>query len=480
MALVDSGRAIGAVSRLLQNRLTTALGATPSSVNVSIGGLGPSTQSNPRVNLFLYEVELDGHLRNVTLDEGQPPPLWLVLHYLMVAFDADSASDSDAAQNILGEAMSALQALNFFTLDGLFGGSDIVAPLNSNPDSIKVTFDSATPDLLSKLLLQRADEPYPCATAFQVRPVMIAPAEPTAYSLLVGVDYTTNSIPGQAAVHVPVLPSLGPAVSRVEPEEFETGTSVTIYGNDLNASGIAIQFGGVEFSATAQRSDRLTFVVDPFIDNGQEISAGSHPLAVTQLLPSGRRRSSNLLVAGLLPRLSSAIATNVLIAGTPAPPSSVVGVITLHGFLLGTDGDDIYAALFRDGAVVQMYDAFVTQSDQQQLRFTIPTEKAVAQGEYRLILRVNGRQARTSPTVVLTSRPACPLGIRRRWPGCNRSRCGCVAKYPGNGTSAAFPNQLTAGWCQVTDHRLRSKVSTCCVTGILAAPTSRATSLPPI
>ena len=98
-------------------------------------------------------------------------------------------------------------------------------------------------------------------------------------------------------------------------------------------------------------------------------------------------------MAGLLPRLSSAVATNVVLAPDPAPTSFVVGVITLNGFLLGTDRDDIYAALFRDGAVVQMYDAFQTQADGHQLRLTIPVDKAVAQGEYRLILRVNGRQA---------------------------------------------------------------------------------------
>jgi predicted phage tail protein len=39
--------------------------------------------------------------------------------------------------------------------------------------------------------------------------------------------------------------------------------------------------------------------------NGATISAGNHPLAVVQTLPNGKRRSSNLLSAGLTPRVTA-------------------------------------------------------------------------------------------------------------------------------------------------------------------------------
>src|SRR5829696_8809466 len=129
MALMDTGRAIGAVTRLVQSRLVEALSVVPADAipiaRVSVGRPEPSAgaASERRLNLFLYEVGVDGHLRNVTLDDGQPPPLWLSLHYLLTSFDKDGESDTIEAHEIMGEAALALQALNFFSLDGAPGPS---------------------------------------------------------------------------------------------------------------------------------------------------------------------------------------------------------------------------------------------------------------------------------------------------------------------------------------------------------------------
>jgi len=50
-------------------------------------------------------------------------------------------------------------------------------PLRDNPNELKITFDAATVELLSKLM-QGPDQRYRCSAAFQVRPVLIVPAEP--------------------------------------------------------------------------------------------------------------------------------------------------------------------------------------------------------------------------------------------------------------------------------------------------------------
>jgi hypothetical protein len=411
MALVDSGRAIGAVTRLLQERIQTAmvgLSAPMVPINdVTIGHPEPltSTAARRRVNLFLYEVEHDGHLMNLSLDEGQPAPLWLVLHYLLTAFDQDGLSDTAEAYDILGEAAGVLHGLNFFPLQGL-PALTVVNPLEDTPDRLKLTFDEATSDLVSRLT-QGSEEHYRCSLAFQVRPVMIAPAEPPSYSLLVGVDYTTGTIPGEDAVHVPVIPSMGPSIASIEPAEFAAGAEVTVEGADLHLAGLAAKLGPVELPVTSQRVDRLTFRVLPELEDGDRISAGSHPLAVTQQLPTGRRLSSNMVVAGLLPRVVDAVPSGVVRIRPADPASPVRGLITITGFLLGTAEDEVYAALYRDSGVVQMYDDFDRPlpgpgvTPQAELRLNMPAAKAVPPGEYRLILRVNGRQARNSPQVVL-------------------------------------------------------------------------------
>jgi Pvc16 N-terminal domain len=204
MALANTGRAIGAVTQTLRERLTTAMGAAVSQVSVGRPEPPGGNTQGSRLNLFLYEVHVDEFLRNESLDEGQPPPLWLVLSYLITAFDESGESDSIDAHSILGAGMRALQAANY--LQPTIGTTD---PLRDNPNELKVTFDATTVDLLSKLM-QGPDMKYRCSAAFQVRPVLIAPAEPPAYAQLVGVDYTAGSaLIGEKGIHIPVQPSLG-------------------------------------------------------------------------------------------------------------------------------------------------------------------------------------------------------------------------------------------------------------------------------
>ncbi|HET9701876.1 MAG TPA: Pvc16 family protein, partial [Burkholderiales bacterium] len=83
MALSDSLEAIGAVSELLQTRLQAA-----TKVSVDVGRPeSAAAGSGRKLNLFLYRLGHDGSLRNVSLDRGQEPPLWLTLHYLLTAFE---------------------------------------------------------------------------------------------------------------------------------------------------------------------------------------------------------------------------------------------------------------------------------------------------------------------------------------------------------------------------------------------------------
>src|SRR5439155_4421620 len=212
MALLNTSKAIGAVTRTLRERLTTALGNSVDLVTVGRPEPGAQVSQVSRLNLFLYELHVDEFLRNESLDDGQPPPLWLVLHYLVTAFDSAGESDNEDAHEILGAGMRALHAMNF--LQPTVGTTD---PLRENPNHLKVTFDNAGVELLSKLM-QGPDMKYRCSTAFQVRPVLIAPAEPPSYSQLVGINYQAGGIViGEKGIHIDVVPSLGATLTSVTP-----------------------------------------------------------------------------------------------------------------------------------------------------------------------------------------------------------------------------------------------------------------------
>src|SRR5260370_37918719 len=113
MALASTSRAVGAVTQTLRERLTALLGADVNQVTVGRPEPPAGNILGSRLNLFLYEIHVDEYLRNESLDDGQPAPLWLVLHHLITAFDENGESDNIEAHDILGAGMRALHAINF-------------------------------------------------------------------------------------------------------------------------------------------------------------------------------------------------------------------------------------------------------------------------------------------------------------------------------------------------------------------------------
>jgi hypothetical protein len=399
MALANSINAIGAVTDLLTQRLKER---TTPQLDVTVGRPEPDSPSvAPRLNLFLYEVQFDASLKNVPLDEGQRPPLWLVLKYLMTAYDDDGKnSETVRAYENLGNGMRTIQQLNFLTLEGLTSPG-LVDALSDNPEDLKITFDDAPTDLLSKVM-QGSDEKYRLAVAFQVRPVMIAGGELPSYALLVGVNYDTAppSIIGEAGIQIPVTPSLGSTITEVSPATFDRGDTVTVKGDDLQMGNLSIKFGPIELPITMQRPDRLQFVVRPDIATPQVISAGSYPLAVSQLLPTGRRRNSNTLIGNLRPVIGSValFGATSTVAAAPPPVGWKFATIDVTGELLGrNDVDDFYLSLYQNGKTFALLDAQDDQSPpgapQTQRRFQMAESDAVPPGRYMAIYRVNGQQA---------------------------------------------------------------------------------------
>jgi hypothetical protein len=398
MALAGSIGAIGAVTDVLTLRLKET---TTPQLDVTVGRPEPDTPpAGARLNLFLYEVQFDASLKNVPLDEGQRAPLWLVLKYLMTAFDDDGKStETIRAYENLGNGLRALQRLNFLSLDGL--SATLTDSLSDNPEDLKITFDEAPTELLSKVM-QGADEKYRVSVAFQVRPVMIAGGELPSYALLVGVNYDAAppTVIGEKGIQIPVIPSLGSTITEVKPASFDRGETVTIKGNDLHLAGLSIMFGPIELPVTMQQPDQLQFVVRPEIATPAVISAGSYPLSISQLLPTGRRRASNALIGNLRPIISNValVGAASTVATAPPPVGWKFATIDITGELLGRDDtDDFYLSLYQSGKTFAMLDAQDDRSPaaapQTQRRFQMNQSEAVPPGRYLAIYRVNGQQA---------------------------------------------------------------------------------------
>ena len=380
MSLSDSQRAIGAVSELLRTRVSMRL----SNMQVTVGRPEDATKSaGPKLNLFLYRIGFDGFLRNAALDPGQQPPLWAVLYYLLTAFDESRESDSSIAHALLGRGLIALQELNFLRPD---------APeLTKNPEPLKITFDEADVELLSKVM-QGTDERYRVSAAFQVRPVMIMADQPASYAPLVKtVGPPLLNPPPYDQAGVQVLPNLGPRLEEVSPDRFAAPATLTLSGYDLG--GVDQVFvGPVSFPATAAPEGNVTAAIPANV----ALSAGSYPVTVTRPLDSGHTISSNALLIHLVPKITG-VSRGALIKMPGADPR-LFGTLTLTGERLGGPDDSIFIAFYGNGAVRLTLEAQGVAA-QTSLSVTLSASNPLDPGAYLIILRVNGEQPDDAPSV---------------------------------------------------------------------------------
>lgn len=373
MALADSRSAIGAVGQMLQAQLA---GSTSVGI-IDVGRVEDAAASDgPKFNLFLYQVNIDGYLRNTPLDAGQRPPVWLALHYLLTAFDVGRDSDSVDAHNLLGEGMLALEELNY--------QRPTSAALADNPEPLKITFDPSDVELLSKVM-QGTDERYRVSTAFQVRPIMIAPSKPPSYAPL------ALSVGPPADEGVVVIPSLGPVLTDVEPEGFEAGDTLTLRGEGLTSAITVVCLGDTRFPVTGAPAAAVKTVIPA--DTG--LSPGTYAATVARELPSGRLHGSNALAATLRPTLATA---SPVLPLTDDGGGNFHGDLALTGTRLGGPDDAIFVAFWRNGDTALMLEA-TGVATQDSLTVTVPLEDALPFGPYRIILRANGAQAQATPEV---------------------------------------------------------------------------------
>jgi len=214
----------------------------------------------------------------------------------------------------------------------------------------------------------------------------------------VGIDYTTapQTVIGEAGVSIDVIPSMGPTLDRIEPEAFEAGAAVELFGDDLQGDQIEVALGDQVLTIVEQRADRLLVAVEGTppapIASGTTLSAGEHALAVRRRLSPTRVRTGGMQLAKLLPTVTSV---------------ALVGVdLQVSGRLLGRGPlqpatDDVVVALFRDGAAQRLFDTVADGSTQNLLVVPGVAAAGLPAGEYRVIVKVNNQQARFSPPVVL-------------------------------------------------------------------------------
>lgn len=369
MPLSATNEAIGAVSEAIRAQLQLRTGVL---ATVDRPDQAASRNDESKLNLFLYQTDFDPFLKNVPLDEGMPAPLWLILRYLITAYDQNHDSDTVEAHRLLARGMAALQEIGI-----LWPTSPALV---DNPEPLKLTFDPCDVDLLSKIM-QGTDEKYRLSAAFQVRPVLIAPDVPPSFAPPV----QTIGPPG--AEGITVVPSMGPRLLGVTPPKFEAGATIELYGEDIGGDIDTVYIGPITLPVIMARTGAVRVQVPA----DTTLPAGIHPAVVARRLSSGRMQTSTPQFVTLAPTVAS-VAHGVLV---PAG-AGFAGTATINGVRLGGPDDVVFVAFYRDGAVVLNLEVTGTAA-QTGLSAVVDSAHALAAGEYYVIVRVNGAQATQAP-----------------------------------------------------------------------------------
>ena len=248
---MSASTAIGMVSESLRNLLVGEMTLTPT-VNVTI--LAPDeTHGARRINLFLYKVQENPHLKNMDwqVKRGEPtqlvpPPLSLNLFYLMTPYAKNDPQTGNAtAHEILGEAMRVFYENPIVPQDYLVDG------LQDAREQIKIMQNTLDLEELSQIW-GTFTEPFRLSVLYEVSVVQLDMLPESERVMAKRVRQI-----GVPDVRAPFKP---PVVDKIDPTSGPAGTSITFYGEHLAGWRAYVRVMGRQI-VDAQELTEDTFVV---------------------------------------------------------------------------------------------------------------------------------------------------------------------------------------------------------------------------
>lgn len=223
--------------------VTATLHYLLSNVAASVTTQPPSTArsgTGEQINIFLYGIHYNTAFSNASMPgetrngEHAPPPLPLVLKYLITAYGA--GDDDISGQQLMGQAMSILHD------HPLLGPSDIhgITPesnLQNQVEHIRITPDTLSLDDMSKLWASFQSAEYRLSTGYEVSVVLIESTRPAKTPLPV--------LERDISVQPDLIPPY-PAITGIEFPNQQTsallGDTLNIKGHHLDGDTISVRF----------------------------------------------------------------------------------------------------------------------------------------------------------------------------------------------------------------------------------------------
>ena len=321
---MSSPAALATVTATLHHLLSNvAPGATVTTQPPSIARNGGG---GDQINIFLYSTHYNAAFRNSPMPgqarngENAPPPLPLVLKYLITAYGAND--DDISGQQLMGLAMSILHD------HPLLGRSDIegITPdsnLHHQIERLRITPDPLSLDDMSKLWTSFQSAEYRLSTGYEVSVVLIESTRANTAPL--PVLKRGDQDQGASVTAAPSPTIIGLRFPNQKPSA-EFGNVVTILGKHLAGDEFVVRFqhalldDPIDIQPEADRSQSEVNVKIPTLADDPELGAkwpaGFYTVSLLIQHPNMPAWTSNQVSMPLSPIITSITPTN-------APPGDV-------------------------------------------------------------------------------------------------------------------------------------------------------------
>lgn len=247
---MSNSLAIGAVTATVRRLLEKGIAGEASGIHVTTfppdkARTFGQDDGEGRVNLFLYQTQLNAAWRNfdlprqTRLGETGHPPLAIDLLYFVTAYEKTEGDSTLLAHRLLGRALRTLHdhpVLGAAEIEAALAGSE----LQNQLERVRITPHPMSAEELSKLWVIFQTE-YRISAAYQVSAVLIESTRPSHTPLPVlsrgqndaGVAVQANLIPPYPAIESVELPTLL--------KNAVLNTVLTIKGHHLDGSTVSIR-----------------------------------------------------------------------------------------------------------------------------------------------------------------------------------------------------------------------------------------------
>lgn len=258
------GRVSLALRRLLKDNMATSLNAEVTVLSPD----QPGSAAQKRVNLFLYRIQENAHLKEMDWQpkrgypgQLEPPPLSLNLFYLLTAYaDSSSPDGNSTAHALLGEAMRVIYENPVVPQDYLTDD-----PQQAAREKVKIMMSPMNMEELSRVW-STFGKPFRPSVMYEISVVQI--------------DQREHERPLARRVEkigapVVVAPFIPPALDHIEPLRGPAGTSITVFGEHLAGWRASARLAGKQILEIEKlMADAVELTVPP------ELSPGLYELQI--------------------------------------------------------------------------------------------------------------------------------------------------------------------------------------------------------